>query len=1773
MNPHYLVAFYIKRRLHACVFLFVNLFLIQTVLAQPSINSFSPSSGPMGTAVTISGTNFSAIPSANIVYFGAARATVLTASATSLSVAAPATATYQPITVTVNGLTASSARPFIVMFAGGGNIIAPSFAARLDFATDLHPEVLVAADFDGDGKTDLASSNYYNSGGPSASISVLRNTGTAGTIDFAPRVDLPAKTYTFGLAAGDLNGDGKPDLAATSSSGTQTVSVFLNTSSPGVISFASKVDYATGTSPAGVAIADVDGDGRLDLIVADFLSGTVSLFQNTSSGSALSFAPKVDVATGQGPYNVAMGDLDGDGKPDLAVTNSLSRTMSIFLNTGHPGTIAFAGKVDIATTSGSDEPNSIAIADLDGDGKPDLVIGNNNINSVNAPVNAFAVFRNTCSIGAVSFGPPVNYYSGNAGNISVGDLNGDGKPDLMIPGFVNPNGINVYQNTSVPGTISLSNPVGYAEVIPYGPVIADLDGDGRPDLAIGTAKNTAAVFRNKLTEPSIIQFNPMTAAAAATVTITGVNLLGVTKVSFGGTPAASFTVVSDTRIDAVVGTGRSGDVAVTGPKGSGSMPGFVFAGAPVITSFFPASAKSGDTVTLVGANFSGAYDVKFGGTEAHTMTVVSPDTVIAVVGAGISGSVSITTPYGTASLPGFAYIPIPEVNAFSPLYAGPGQVVKIFGAHLTGATAVSFGGVAASSFTVLGDSTLSAVVGQGASGSVTVTTPFGQASVAGFTYYPPPVIQSFSPSSGFHGVKLTITGANFADATGVTVGGVDYSGSFTIVSPNTITLTLNYLGASGSIVVYTRWGTDSIPGFIFYKNPEVSAISPDIAGPGMTVTITGKEFTRISSVTLGGVPVRSFTVVSPDTITAIVDTGATGFVAVTNPAGSNINQGPPFIFTLRPLISSYYPLSGPVGTVVSISGSNFDNNDVVYIGGVRATILSANSGMLKVAVPAGAGYGPLTVTSPTIGLTGYSNIPFNVTFPVDTSAFNPASFAGHREFATGIKPTDVAVGDVDGDGKPDLVVVNFQSSSVSIYRNTSKPAQLSLAPRIDLSTGRQGARSIALADMDGDGRLDIVVGMGQDVNGGGVGTGLVIFRNIGAVGNLQFHRVNIKGYYRNDFMVVGDLDGDGKPDVAGADQTVCISCYNAYANISIYRNTTTSGGISFEEFPQGLNSNSAGTSITMLGMALGDLNGDGMPEIAIGTNRGGYVLVLKNTSRADGIYMNSMTYGDASREYSSNYMASPSIADLDGDGYPDIITSGEVIRNLGGLQFQSQSTNWIGGSNVPADLNGDGLPDIAYCSIDGVGRSSGSKLSLFKNTSTPGAVGLAAGMDYPALPSSKKIQTADLDGDGKPDIVVTNQEVNSISIFRNRTGEPLPPAPAILSFTPDSGSYATHVTITGTGFTQVTAVSFGGVPAASFRIVGSDTIIAVVDSGATGLVSVTMPGGTGTLPGFVYNDTHLPIISVVSPAVAAAGTTITLTGLNLAGATSVRFGQKDASYFTVASSAGITAVLDSATSDTIFVTTPLGTSWITGFTFIPTPGITAGDTVFCQGSPLLLTSSADTGNRWYRNSIPIPGAVADTLLVNSNGAYTVTTTVLGVASDTSRVFNVTFRPRPATPTITLNASNELVSSVAVGNQWYQDTVTAIAGATDQVFKPTASGNYSVVIIQDGCPSAFSDIRSFLVTAVGNVSGPDNFVQFAPNPVWNYITVSFDGLTVGAPVLTVEVFNMEGQRVQLNPAIHNGDRIDLSGLPKGSYILKALSHKNEVKAMVKILKLQ
>jgi hypothetical protein len=263
---------------------------------------------------------------------------------------------------------------FDVTFSSSHHIDTGSFSSGVVIGAGSHPQQIQSVDIDGDGKPDVVELNGYSN-----TLSVYRNIGSGGGLSgatFAAPVTIsvggvyPA-SYTTAFAVGDVDNDGMQDIVVVDENG-NAIEVLRNTSTPGTVSFAPAVVLGTGPTPDGVALGDLDGDGRLDIIVSVYGYQQISVLKNTGTPGTVSFAGGVNYTTGSGPISVAVGDLDGDGRPDVVV-GTLLQGISVFRNTSVRGTIdgnTLAPRIDLNPTGGG---YMIALADMDGDGKPDIL--------------------------------------------------------------------------------------------------------------------------------------------------------------------------------------------------------------------------------------------------------------------------------------------------------------------------------------------------------------------------------------------------------------------------------------------------------------------------------------------------------------------------------------------------------------------------------------------------------------------------------------------------------------------------------------------------------------------------------------------------------------------------------------------------------------------------------------------------------------------------------------------------------------------------------------------------------------------------------------------------------------------------------------------------------------------------------------------------------------------------------------------------------------------------------------------------------------------------------------------------------------------------------------------------------------------------------------------------------------------------------------------------------------------------------------------------------
>lgn len=427
--------------------------------------------------------------------------------------------TSSPASITSIDLNGDGKLDLIVANAGSNTVsvlldatararAATSFATQQVFAAGAFPAAVVATDLNGDGKPDLIVANENSSAN---TVSVLPNA----TVPLAFAAHFPTKqTFATGTSPdsvnfADINGDGKPDLIVANSND-NTLSVLLNTSYFGSAPyFAMQQTFATGAAPYSISAADLNGDGKPDLIVANFGAGSVSVLLNTTApgASTSSFAAQQTFATGSGPISTTTADVNGDGRPDLVVVNFNSQNVSVLINNTPPGSFvpSFAAQQTFATGF---SPHSVSAADINGDGKPDLVIADTGALTV-------SVLINTTVSGAVSpdFAAQQTFATGSAPySVTTADLNGDGKPDVIAANY-NDNTISILFNTTVSGAALPSFAVQQTLATgshPYSVAAADLNSDGNVDLIVAnTGDNTVSVLTNSQYQ-SLIGGNPAT---------------------------------------------------------------------------------------------------------------------------------------------------------------------------------------------------------------------------------------------------------------------------------------------------------------------------------------------------------------------------------------------------------------------------------------------------------------------------------------------------------------------------------------------------------------------------------------------------------------------------------------------------------------------------------------------------------------------------------------------------------------------------------------------------------------------------------------------------------------------------------------------------------------------------------------------------------------------------------------------------------------------------------------------------------------------------------------------------------------------------------------------------------------------------------------------------------------------------------------------------------------------------------------------------------------
>ena len=338
-----------------------------------------------------------------------------------------------------------------------------SFAPSAGYFTGTkegqEPAGIAVGDFNHDGAIDIASVHFDNS------VGILINAGDGAfrePVTYAMSVLSP---QAEAIAVGDFNGDGSLDVAVSCGGYPGNVGVMFN-AGDGTFS-AESVTYAIGGGSGMIAVGDFNGDGAPDLAVTNSIDGTVSVLLNAGDGT---FAQQVTYSAGGAPgdaYSLAVADFNGDGANDLAVVGGASAVI-VLLNAGD-GT--FAKQVTYAPPAGR-----VLVADFNGDGRPDLGL---------AGVNGQAAAGVWLNAGHGAFDPqPTTAIDSNAWGFGVGDFNGDRRLDLATSSFD-------HQTTSVllgAGDGSFAPQLTYAVGLwNESLAVADFNGDGLADLAVSNS--------------------------------------------------------------------------------------------------------------------------------------------------------------------------------------------------------------------------------------------------------------------------------------------------------------------------------------------------------------------------------------------------------------------------------------------------------------------------------------------------------------------------------------------------------------------------------------------------------------------------------------------------------------------------------------------------------------------------------------------------------------------------------------------------------------------------------------------------------------------------------------------------------------------------------------------------------------------------------------------------------------------------------------------------------------------------------------------------------------------------------------------------------------------------------------------------------------------------------------------------------------------------------------------------------------------------------------
>ena len=480
----------------------------------PFIESIDPAFGEFGSTIIINGSNFSPNDVDNTVFFGGLEADILNATENALMVTVPYGANYSPISVYTNGLYTVSNQHFDVIFDAAEELTTSHLSNQLDnpFLGAKYYDVKIA-DLNGDEIPEIVTSEAGS--GSSAYLAIFTTSfDDEGMISIDDRLEINFGTGVYSaahdIALGDLNGDGLLDVVA-SEYGDITddfeshTCIFINTSHHQNFSFDSPI-IIEGDGYEGYAqLQDINGDGKLDIVTSRTSWHQMGVYLNTTENDDVSFSNKIIIEDDDGTYTdgwlyvdprPAFADLNGDGMIDMVTTaySTDRRDVYIYSNISTEENIDF--NLELIVQSGGEHADwptdydwsaySPALADIDGDGKLDIIVANGTC--IGCSPSGISILRNTSTDSELGFEYEYSDFYQYQSNslpvgISISDLNGDGKPDLLTNDWMG--GISIMVNSSTEGNITLEEQmqIGVGNY-PLSVATADLNMDYTPEIIV-----------------------------------------------------------------------------------------------------------------------------------------------------------------------------------------------------------------------------------------------------------------------------------------------------------------------------------------------------------------------------------------------------------------------------------------------------------------------------------------------------------------------------------------------------------------------------------------------------------------------------------------------------------------------------------------------------------------------------------------------------------------------------------------------------------------------------------------------------------------------------------------------------------------------------------------------------------------------------------------------------------------------------------------------------------------------------------------------------------------------------------------------------------------------------------------------------------------------------------------------------------------------------------------------------------------------------------------